>query len=73
MDKKIVLAENDGNLSDTMIQISTTKLNVPVVIINSTFGLKLKWTKCCALVLNGTSNTDADRDNIIFANKANFW
>ena len=73
MDKKIVLAENDGNLSDTMIQISTTKLNVPVVIINSTFGLKLKWTKCCTLVLNGTSNTDADRDNIIFANKANFW
>lgn len=72
MDKKIVLAENDGNLSDTMIQISTTKLNVPVVIINSTFGLKLKWTKYCALVLNGTSNTDADRDNIIFANKANF-
>lgn len=72
MDKKIVLAENDGNLSDTMIQISTTKLNVPVVIINSTFGLKLKWTKYCVLVLNGTSNTDADRDNIIFASKANF-
>ena len=31
--------------------------------------LKVKWRNYCALVLNGTSNTDADRDIIIFAKK----
>ena len=42
MDKKILLAENDGNLSNAMIQISTTKLYVPVVTFSMNGNIKLK-------------------------------
>ena len=38
-------------------------------LINCKVELKLKWVKYCVLSSNGTDNTDAGHDNIIFTIK----